>query len=459
LKFIDGSENKMLDDFYAKKYAGLVNYESLNDDIIHQQFANNGCAITKSSEGDLYHYRRKLQDGELLFLSNASLTENAKGKIQMSGKDVLLLDLFSGKTYSYPHNESQNTISADFDIAPAGSMLFYISEKKLDGYKKFTTANTKGGTIDATTSIQRLFDNSLTIDFCDVKIGDTLLKDINTYYAADTVFKHYGFNDGNPWNTSVQFKDNTIKRDTFSKGTGFTADYYFNITEGVDLSTLKAVVEMQCPWKVFINDKPVLPIAGKWWIDKAFKVFAISKLIHEGKNKLSIVADPMSVHAEIEPVYILGNFSLSAVEKGWSIAKVVPLQIGSWRNEGMQMYGQTVAYKKEINIADTTKKYFVQLGEWKGTVAVVKVNNKDAGIIMLEPYELEISKYLSKGRNTVEVDIIGSLKNIFGPHHNKPVPGLVSPWHWRGVKKYPSGSEYDLYDYGLMEDFKIAEQN
>ncbi len=71
----------------------------------------------------------------------------------------------------------------------------------------------------------------------------------------------------------------------------------------------------------------------------------------------------------------------------------------------------------------------------------------------------KISKYLSKGRNTVEVDIIGSLKNIFGPHHNKPVPGLVSPWRWRGVKKYPSGSEYDLYDYGLMGDFKIAEQH
>jgi hypothetical protein len=53
----------------------------------------------------------------------------------------------------------------------------------------------------------------------------------------------------------------------------------------------------------------------------------------------------------------------------------------------------------------------------------------------------------------VDVTVIGSNKNLLGPFHNRPAPGLVSPWHFRGVKSYLSGSEYHQLDYGLTDDF------
>jgi len=53
------------------------------------------------------------------------------------------------------------------------------------------------------------------------------------------------------------------------------------------------------------------------------------------------------------------------------------------------------------------------------------------------------------------VNVIGSLKNLLGPHHNNPKPGFVSPWIWRNVKSYPSGKEYQILDYGLFEEFKL----
>jgi len=55
----------------------------------------------------------------------------------------------------------------------------------------------------------------------------------------------------------------------------------------------------------------------------------------------------------------------------------------------------------------------------------------------------------------VEVRVLGSLKNLLGPHFNNPAPGLVSPWHFRNVKLYPPGKDYQLIDYGLMEEFKL----
>ena len=74
------------------------------------------------------------------------------------------------------------------------------------------------------------------------------------------------------------------------------------------------------------------------------------------------------------------------------------------------------------------------------------------------PYQLDITASLKDGANTIEVAGDGSLKNLLGPFHNKPKPGLVSPWHFRNVKKYPPGKEYDLYDYGLMEDYRLVEK-
>jgi len=150
---------------------------------------------------------------------------------------------------------------------------------------------------------------------------------------------------------------------------------------------------------------------------------------------------------------------LASADKGWDIIKSIPLQLGSWKQQGIPMYGQEVVYTKKLNVDDLARhSYYVELNEWKGTAAIVFVNNKMVALVALPPYRCDITSFLKKGNNIIEVKVIGSLKNVFGPHHNKPKPGLVSPWHWRYVQKYPPGNEYDLYDYGLMEDFKIIEQ-
>ena len=73
------------------------------------------------------------------------------------------------------------------------------------------------------------------IDFCDIEVGNEITKDLNTYYAADKVYKYYGFKNGNPWNTSVQFRTNIVDRDTFGLNTGFTATYHFTVKGKFDL--------------------------------------------------------------------------------------------------------------------------------------------------------------------------------------------------------------------------------
>lgn len=86
---------------------------------------------------------------------------------------------------------------------------------------------------------------------------------------------------------------------------------------------------------------------------------------------------------------------------------------------------------KEYEIDDINRPYAVQLNAWKGTVAEVYVNEVKAGIIAFDPYRLDITSLLKQGKNIIEVRVIGSHKNLLGPHYNNPAPGLASPWHWK----------------------------
>jgi hypothetical protein len=435
---VDGAESKGLDNYHTG-----------------EELTNKDLSIDVSG-GDLFHQRRQLQDGEVLFLVNSDMAAEARAKVSLKGKKVLLMNTFNGKIEVYPSKISGGRAQFECLLPPAGSMLLFIANGETGDFPAFAAAP-KGVAIEAgATSVLRPADNTLMIDFCDVRIGDTLLKDKHVYSAADTVFRHFGFGDGNPWNTSVQFRRNIVDRDTISRGRGFSVTYHFTIDGQWDMKAVKAVVERAASYKITINGRTVQPEAGKWWLDKSFGVLKIGAYLRSGENSLTLSTDRMSIYDEVEPVYILGNFNLASAEKGWTISPPAPLKIGSWKDQGLPMYGQGIRYVKTFDLAARPQRLSVRLGKWKGTVAAVKVNGRPAGVIAYDPFDLDITKYVTAGKNNVEITVIGSLKNLLGPHHHSPKPGLASPWHWRYVTTYPAGKDYDTYDYGLLDDLQLV---
>ncbi len=429
--------------------------QDLDDGILLKHLISDDFAIAPESDGNLYHHRRVLSDGQLIFLANSSMDVPCTGKVRLQGQDVLHMDLFSGNISDYPESKEGPFIAVDYDLPPAGSLLLFISDREEDAYPDFVP-HIPGGSqvVSSDLVIERLEPNVLTIDFCDLTLSGSTYQDLHTYSAADMTYKHHGFQDGDPWNHSVQFRSSTVDRDVFPAGTGFLVTYKFNMEKGTNPAGMKMVIERPENWSVTFNGNTAVQEKGAWWLDREFAVYDISDHVKPGENQITLKTDPMRVHAEIEPVYILGDFGLKPAEKGWSIAPTPPLSIGSWKEQGLPLYGHDVSYRKTFS-GSKDRSYFLELGKWKGTAAVVKVNGKEAGIVMAPPYTLDISELVADGDNEVDVVVIGSLKNTLGPHHNNPTPGLVSPWQWRGIEDYPSGADYDLLDYGLLENFKI----
>ncbi|MCX6335430.1 MAG: glycosyl hydrolase [Bacteroidia bacterium] len=454
---LDGSENKELNNFFVKNAGKIHSQTELNSSAISKYFNNADLKFSKFTYGDLYHHRRQLADGQVLFLVNSSLTEQVSGSLLVKGPAAYELNTLTGEVSGYPWSQEGDTIALDFSMPPAGSLLLFIpkvyDERHITPFKP-KDLNPLISVSPMKTS--RDSQNVMTIEFCDLTVGGETINDMHNISAADKVYKYYGFKNGNPWNTSVQFKTRTVDRDTFGVNTGFTATYYFNVKENFDYSAFKASVERPYLWRVTMNGTEVKPEEGKWWLDREFGVFKIGYLVRKGENTITLNASPMKVHAEIEPVYIIGNFSVIPADKGWTIeAPAKELRAGSWKEQGMPFYSWGITYSREFKIDNAEGHYLVSLNNWKGTIAEVTVNGIRATAIAFPPYQSDITNLIKAGVNKVDVKVIGSLKNLLGPHFNNPRPGLVSPGHFRNVKSYPAGKEYQLLDYGLMEEFNL----
>jgi hypothetical protein len=426
----------------------------LNDEIIAKNFTAPDIAFTKQG-GNLFHHRRVMDDGQVVFLVNSSLEEATQGTISTVGKDAVLLNTLTGELQDYPETADGKNIQLNFDIPPAGSLLLYVFNKKQQGFEPSAVAG-QFVAIQESSAIKAVPQgkNVLTIDFCDLQLAGETFTDLHIFDAADKVYKHHGFSSGNPWNTSVQFKNQTVSRDTFQTG-GFKATYKFTVAGDFDLSNMQAVVERPELYKITLNGKEIQPEAGKWYVDREMRIFNIGNAVKKGVNSLVFDNAPFRIMAEIEQVIILGDFTVQPAAKGWTIhPPASSFTTGSWKAQGWSFYPNTVAYSKTYNISDPNAAYRVSLGEWSGTVAEVSVNGKSAGIIGFEPYSVDVTGKLKQGENSIEVKIVGSNKNLFGPFH-KSDKGIASPGHFRNIKTYPAGNDYRQLDYGLTGDFSL----
>ncbi|KPK87854.1 MAG: hypothetical protein AMS27_01220 [Bacteroides sp. SM23_62_1] len=457
--FIDGENNPKMHEL-AKKYDEHYLRTSGELNGAEAELLAPAAISFKNPEntgGLLYHMRRIFRDGELLFLVNSSLNENTAGSVSIQGKSVVRLDPETGDIFKYPFVSEGEELYISYTLPPAGSLLLFISRKLIDAGEPLKEPE-KWEAVESTgeMAVNPVKENVLVLDYCALTMGNMKEQEYYFYAASDTIFKHHGFDD-NPWATSIQFKTEILDRDTFKADhSGFRTDFNFVIVRGVDYSDFKAVIERPHLYTVLVNGKEVRPMENTHWLDASFGVFSIGEYLDFSENTISLIANPMSVHCELAPVFVTGNFILKPGKEGWVISPPAILTTGAWPDQGYPFYSDIVSYSKNYSIENKTGRYKIVLGDWNGAVAGVGVNGAEAGIIYHQPYELDISDLITDGENSITIHIVGSLKNLLGPHHNVRTRDFVTPWSFRyAPDKQPPGEEYDLLDYGLMGDFEL----
>jgi hypothetical protein len=430
-----------------------------------REFSPPRLVFSKPSEHPaLFHQRREFAGGQFVFLANTSPVQPAEGTFSLEGGAVEDWDLFTGKVQPYPFTRQRGVVTVHFSLPPGGSQLLCVTSKRArPGVAPQWTEEEVAAA--APVAVDRLSPNVLTIDYCDLILGGRTERDLYFYDAQRKTFQFHGL-PRNPWDSAVQYKTNILDRDKFRPDSGFEAAFWFTAIKGdaFDFASLRAVVERPELFGVSINGHEVKPLPGEWWLDRSFGVYPIGPHVVAGRNRITIRARPFTIHSELEPVYILGEFRLIAAPKGFELRPPAPLTTGPWSGQGLPLYGASVRYRKTFNLPDApgpNERYVVRLGSWRGAAAAVSVGGRPAGVIGFAPFELDISGALGPGPNEVAVVVHGTLKNTLGPFHNRPPLGRAWPSSFQqGAKDgYPPGAEYSVVDYGLFEDFKLLKKS
>jgi hypothetical protein len=166
-----------------------------------------------------------------------------------------------------------------------------------------------------------------------------------------------------------------------------------------------------------------------------------------------------TLYHELEPAYVLGDFSLRPAPIGFTIAPDQTLKAGPWNEQGHPFYGHGVSYAQTFKLQKPQGRYQISLSAWRGSVAKVLVNAAPAGYIFAPPWDCEVTPHLKPGPNTIEVVVFGTLKNTLGPHHGDPALGGAWPGMFQRAAKDgpPPGQRYSTVGYGLFEPFTLRE--
>ena len=80
---LDGSESEELKNFFIRNTDKIYKFEKLSGEVIEKYFNNSTIRFEGVTGGALYHHRRILADGQVLFLINSSLTEQLSGSLEL----------------------------------------------------------------------------------------------------------------------------------------------------------------------------------------------------------------------------------------------------------------------------------------------------------------------------------------------------------------------------------------
>jgi hypothetical protein len=402
------------------------------------------------------HRMETLQDGHVVHFFTNSNSSPVSAEARLEGTALEEWDTVSGQ-FSPVATQSPAPGKVEFtlDLPPVGSRLILVSNqpagatalspRKPPRYQSLVTSDWK---VSATSP------NVLVMDYCDLQLQGKSYPDINTWKANWLIWQGHGF-ERPAWDNAVQFKRRLLDLPPFPADSGFEAIFNFQVADAEALTG--AELALECPelYQVHVNGQPLDTRGGKPWLDPHLKSIEVEKLLRAGENTVRLVASPFNIRMELENIYLRGSFAVAAYQRGFTVRKAQPLQVGSWAQQGYPFYSESTLYEAKVEVPKSTKQIRVQVPQWAGSVIEVLLDGKRVQVLGWQPYVCEAN--VTPGSHTVAVRVMATPRSLFGPFHNPQKQRMIAwPGFWTEFPEHqPAGAQYDLLDYGLLEPFVV----
>ncbi|MFQ6095708.1 MAG: hypothetical protein ACE5NN_06160, partial [Candidatus Bathyarchaeia archaeon] len=302
---------------------------------------------------------------------------------------------------------------------------------------------------------ERLHPNSMTLDTCRYSIdGEEWSEEMPIWKARREVWKAVGFEPYTgiqPW---------VLIQKGVKPSRSFTLRLRSTFSSKAEGKKVYFIVEKAQIWKLQVNGQPVSTATREWHWDKQFGKIDITDYVKVGKNVVELSCN-YDMDVPVEDLYLIGEFGVEKVSETEYALTDEPdsLHDGDWVGQGYPFYAGTIRYKTRFNVKRTNgEEILIRLPGAKGSLFLVHVNGEGPIPICWQPLEADITKFVRDGENELAIDVVGSLRNTFGPLHHKLGDALtfVGPRTFVDEKNWVEA--YQFAPYGLINGAEIMKR-
>ena len=402
---------------------------------------------------------RKTEDGYLLFAVNHDRASDHYITYRMNAIGrVTAFDPWTGEQKELSVQLRGNQIRFAQTLAPAQTQVYFIETNKepLIGsvqppYEHPHRTEAVFAVLGPEAEVRRTEPNALTLDICTYALdGDPESSEMEVWMAQREIRKalimpaiyYNGAPQRYTWLTGSE------------NGRPFTMTFRFTV---LDVPEGECLLAVEKPGKLHLSCNGIqCALTERWYSDRSTKCFSLPRL-KAGENILTL-SGLYTEELELENVFLIGDFAVNTHRE--IVKETGTLHFGDWCTQGYFHYSGSIRYTFPVpGFREPDKRVMLHMGDFSATVAEVLVNGVSAGLVFGKSRTiLDITDLLNPDKNTVDIQLTGSPRNLYGPFH-QPYTGCTRI-SWEDFRKEgPDRCDgYVLTPYGLFGQITLTKE-
>ena len=158
---------------------------------------------------------------------------------------------------------------------------------------------------------------------------------------------------------------------------------------------------------------------------------------------------------ELEDLFVIGDFAVNGNRE--IVREGDALRLGDWCLQGYPHYcGEMVYHFSAPGHRREDGRVILALGAHSAALVQVVVNGRTAGHLFGNGYNtLDLTSFLEDRENAIDLRLVGSPRNLFGPLHQKYTGCTRISWADFRTEGALYTPDYVLHPYGLLEQVKL----
>jgi len=402
----------------------------------------------------IWAHHRRTGEADCYFLANTDLDAGGAATVQLRNAGRLeAWDLATGEVHALPGTQRDGVTQVVLDFPPAGSHLLVLHRDQPPAQNSEVCQPSEALRaeipLDNTWHLALEGPNALTLDTVQMRLGE---------------------GEGG-WSEPLHILDAHAAIAQVGAGAPFALRFTFDVAV-CPTAPVYLVVESPGRFHIAVNGQPVAGSDEGWWTDISFRKLDVSTLVRAGWNEV-VLGGVFARGVELESVYLVGDFGVAGRrlgEEGRHTGQVFDRYAPDFRvtdlpgcvravqragglrvdltRQGLPFFAGRAVLCQAVTLPPLDGRPVLEIQGLRAAVAHVRLNGQHQGTVAWPPHRVDVSAGLRPGENVIEIELVGTLRNLLGPHH---LAGGDRAWTGPGEFRDKSRwtDDYILVPFGL----------